>query len=359
MAKLPSRNGTTQKPIINTLLIDGNALFKRGYHGSHDAYNKEGDHIGGIYQFIVTTKKFLTEDVYHNIYTFWDGNFSGKLRYNIYSDYKSNRNKDYINGTEPDDKVEKIQQYIVKEYLHNLGIKQVEDEVVEADDNIAMYCKLKADNELITICTSDRDLCQLITDDVRVYLCDKREYVTLKNYQTIFNHHPDNLTLIKILAGDTSDMIKGVRGLNEKTIIKHFPSVVNEKVSIQDVINEAVNINNNRINDGKSPLKVISNIINAITDGIQGERLYEINESLIDLKNPKVTNESMKELTETIENKNIYSNIRKVYELIKRDGLDDLIKEYYISDYLLPFKKYIDRNKNKTIEFKNNEQPTY
>lgn len=227
MSKLPSKDGIIKSNVINTLLIDGNALFKRGYHGSHDAYNKEGVHIGGIYQFIVTTKKFLNEEVYHNVYTFWDGNFSGKLRYEIYKDYKSNRNKNYIDGTEPEDKEEKVQQYIVKEYLHNLGIKQVEDDIVEADDNIAMYCKLRSDNELITICTSDRDLCQLIDDNIRVYLCDKREYITKDNYSNIFKHYYENLTIIKILTGDNSDMIKGVRGLKEKNINKIFPRYFN------------------------------------------------------------------------------------------------------------------------------------
>ena len=33
------------------------------------------------------------------VYVFWDGKLSGKLRYDIYPDYKSNRHKDYYLGT--------------------------------------------------------------------------------------------------------------------------------------------------------------------------------------------------------------------------------------------------------------------
>ena len=87
--------------------------------------------------------------MYHRVYVFWDGNFSGKLRYDIYEPYKSARGKDYINGTQPIDESELNQRRIIWDYLNELCIRQLKDEVIEGDDFIAYYCLTKKKNEKI------------------------------------------------------------------------------------------------------------------------------------------------------------------------------------------------------------------
>jgi len=149
--KRPPKNGEQKVKVINTLLVDGNALFKFGFFGAKDEYNHRGEHIGGIYQFLTILRKLLTEDLYHRVYVFWDGKLSGQLRYNIYNDYKGDRNKDFINGTHPVDESEVRQKKMIGNYLDNLFIRQLQDEVVESDDFIAFYCKNKTENEKITI----------------------------------------------------------------------------------------------------------------------------------------------------------------------------------------------------------------
>jgi hypothetical protein len=47
-------------------------------------------------------RKMLVDDLYHRVYVFWDGNLSGKLRYDFYKPYKSDR-ENFINGTHPID----------------------------------------------------------------------------------------------------------------------------------------------------------------------------------------------------------------------------------------------------------------
>jgi DNA polymerase-1 len=238
MPKLPPKNGV-KIDRINTLLIDGNALYKRGYTGSHNAYNKKGKHVGGIYQFITVLRMLLSRDVFHNVYVFWDGRFSGKLRWEIYKDYKVSRGKDYVNGTEPQDPYEKLQQFRVKQYLYHLSIRQIEDAIVEADDYIAYYCKHKEPNEDITICTSDRDIVQLISDTTKIWLCDLKEYVVLGNYSLYFKHHHENVALIKTIAGDNSDDIKGVKGVKEPTLLKHFPFLAERKSDLLEVLSRS------------------------------------------------------------------------------------------------------------------------
>jgi 5'-3' exonuclease len=348
MPKLPPKNGVRIER-INTLLIDGNALFKRGYHGSHDAYNKDGEHVGGIYQFITVLKMLLTKDVFHRVYVMWDGNFSGKLRYNIYKDYKSGRGKNYEEGTEPDDKDEKLQQFKVKQYLYHLSIRQMEDEVVEADDFIALYCKQKDDNEDITIVTSDRDICQLIDTNIKIWLLDKRLYLTVDNYQEHFKHHLRNLALLKIIAGDNSDSIKGIKGVKEGTLLKHFPFIADRETSLEEILTEAVGIQEERASNKQKPLSALTNLIMSNTDGIQGERIYEINRKLVDLTTPMVTDTGMQHLIDVIDTPlSTDREITEVYKMLERDGVQDMIQEYYMTDYFLPFKKLIDREKRMT-----------
>ena len=112
----------------NVLLVDGNALYKRGFMGAKNEYNRHGQHIGGIYQFITVLRKLIDENLYHKVFVFWDGEFSGKLRWEIYKDYKSGRGKDYVNGTKPEDLEEVAQRGTVFNYLEELYIRQLVDE---------------------------------------------------------------------------------------------------------------------------------------------------------------------------------------------------------------------------------------
>ena len=51
--------------MIKTLVIDGNNLLKIGVCGIKDFYNN-GEHVGGIWHFLNTTRRFLDEGNYNN-----------------------------------------------------------------------------------------------------------------------------------------------------------------------------------------------------------------------------------------------------------------------------------------------------
>lgn len=346
MNKRPPKNGERTQTKVNMLLVDGNALFKRSILGAKDVYNQNQEHIGGIYQFITVVRKLLDEDLYHKVFVFWDGKLSGQLRFNIYKDYKSNRNKDYVNGTHPIDESELLQKIQIKRYLEELFIRQYEDEIVESDDLIAYICNNKTETQKITICTSDRDLCQLINNDVRIYMCDLKQYITIDNYNQFFKHHHSNAVLIKILCGDNSDCIKGVKRLGEDTLLKYFPEIKERPVTLQEIINRSAELQSERLNNKQKPLQIFDNIIMGVTDGSQGDKLYQINERLVNLKTPMITQNVIDDLNMIIE---LPINpegrdIKNAYQLMKEDGLDREIHNN-VSEYLLPFKKLIEREK--------------
>jgi len=349
----PPKNGEVREQIINTLLIDGNSLFKRGFHGAKGEYNHRGEHIGVLYQCITILRKLLIENLYHRVYVFWDGKFSGKLRYEMYPLYKSGRGKDYINGSQPIDASELYQKKMIWNYLEELYIRQIQHEIVESDDFIGYYCINKKENEKITICTSDRDMCQLISDGIHIYFCDLKIYVDNINYSVYFGHNLENAALIKIITGDNSDTIKGVKGVKEATLLSFFPELKERKVTILEIIEKAKVLQLKRIEEKKKPLKLLQNIIDGITDGPQGDKLYEINTALVDLKNPLMTEKAIEGLNDLIYGEfdiNEDRGIKNVLKLMKKDGLEKTIGSVRYDEYLMPFKQLIERERkeNKT-----------
>jgi DNA polymerase-1 len=343
----PPRNGEIIEKTQNTLLVDGNALFKHGFFGAKNTYNEHGQHIGGLYAFLTILRMLLNNDLYHRVYVFWDGNLSGKLRYDIYEPYKSARGKDYINGTHPIDESELQQRRVIWDYLNDMYVRQLKDEIIESDDFIAYYCLTKKKNEKITICSTDRDFNQLISDDIRIYFLDLKEYVDSINFSSYFCYNQGNSMLMKMMTGDNSDSIKGIKGLQEKTLINLFPELTERKVSLDEIIESAKVQQLKRIEEKKKPLKILDNIIHKVTDGVQKDKIYEINERLVNLKTPFMTEDGIRELEQLTEGTLDSSgrDLKNVLIMMKRDGLDKTIGDVRYPDFLIPFKKLIDREK--------------
>lgn len=276
------------KKKCKTLLIDGNVLLKRSYNGAKNVYYKD-KHIGGIFAFYSTLRKLIVEHKIDKVVITWDGERSGTLRLDYYPEYKGNRPKFF-------DQEYEIQKLRVKQYAEDLFIRQYEHEDVESDDLIAFYCQNKLRNEEVMVYTNDRDLCQLINEDVTIFLGDKKMEIGIGNYQWFFDHHYQNAGLIKILEGCSSDNIKGIDGVTENTLLTHFPQLKERKVTLEEIFEQGKLIQEER---GNKPLKVIDNIINGVSKGPHRGPFYEINKKIIDLNHPLLTDEageSMKNL---------------------------------------------------------------
>ena len=76
--------------MIKTLLIDGDNLLKIGFHGVKEFYHK-GEHIGGIYHFLNTLRRFLDEQNFDKVVVMWDGESNSSARKLLYPKYKENR----------------------------------------------------------------------------------------------------------------------------------------------------------------------------------------------------------------------------------------------------------------------------
>ena len=105
-----------------------------------------------------------------------------------------------------------------------MGIKYYEIDNYEADDIIgtfAKYCDQDPNFEGLII-SSDKDLLQLISNQVSIKLLKQKDYIyyTEKTFYEEYQIMPINIIDLKALMGDSSDNIPGVKGIGEKGALK-------------------------------------------------------------------------------------------------------------------------------------------
>jgi DNA polymerase-1 len=333
--------------VTKTLLVDGNNLIKIGFHGVKD-YFHNGQHIGAIWHFLNTLRKFLEENNYNKVVVFWDSDTNSSQRRIIYPKYKLNRRDD---SNEFKQASYESQKQRVKQYLEEMFVRQVEVEHSEADDLIAYYCQISKD-ENKTIFSSDRDLTQLISERVTIYSPSTKRYYkmgdTIKMSDFEVPHF--NVKTIKILTGDSSDNIDGIFYLGEKTLFKFFPELLERVVEIPDILTKGEEL----LKENKDN-KSLQNLLSGKTkEGVFGEEYYVINKKLIDLDEPLVNQEG-KDLVDTYYSESLDPDGRGYKNLIRMMMEDGLFKYLPKQDdgwiyFLKPFLKLTRKEKSK---FKN------
>ena len=338
------------------LLIDGNSVLKSSLVNKDDT-NDKGEEYGAIVTFLYRIGNLLMKRDFNHCVVCWDGFNSGALRWKLYKDYKGNRDKNYeaasaisnpesdyfayiaayckkvqdyhrknkigVRRGETDDENFQRQRLILQEILDELFVRQYMYENVEGDDLIAYYCQNKKKNDYIVIVSEDRDISQLIRDDICLYIPSIKTFVSPQNDKKILGMPYYNIVLKKIICGDASDNIKGIKGIGEKTLETYYPAIKEEKADLEGFLTSCRQILQERKENKKKPLKCLENAINQITDGCQGKDVYEINRKIIDLSEPLLTEEAKTELNE-IYNAPIDAtdrSIKNVYKIITKHGM--------------------------------------
>lgn len=325
-----------------TLIVDGNVLMKRSYNGAKNVYHKD-KHIGGISAFYSTLRKLISEHKIDKAVITWDGERGGTLRLDYYPEYKENRPRFFDQDYE-------IQKLRVKQYAEDLFIRQYEHPDVESDDLIAFYCQNRKKMEEVMIYTNDRDLCQLINENVTIFLADKRMEVGIGNYQWFFEHHYSNAGLIKMIEGCKSDNVKGIDGVTENTLLTHFPQLKERNVTLEEIFESSRLIQEERT----TPLKALDNILNGVSRGVHRGPFYEINKKIIDLNNPLLPEEARESIRNLVElpldpEGRDYKNVLK---MMIEDGVMYVIPGGE-NGYLNFMEPFINLLKKEKLNFKN------
>lgn len=130
--------------------------------------------------------------------------------------------------------------------LHRLGFKNNFVEVgLEADDIIAWLANDYAwEMENVYIVTSDEDLYQLLGHkNVSIYNPRTKEYFNRENFEKEYGIHPDYWSWVKAVAGCTSDNVKGIAGVGEKTAIKYLKNELKPGKKFDDIKEFDINFN--------------------------------------------------------------------------------------------------------------------
>ena len=199
------------------ILVDGNNLLFRSFYAT--AYqgvimkNSKGFPTNALYGFINMMNKIIKEENPSYIMVAFD---KGKtFRHDKYDDYKAGR------AAMPDEL--KLQFPKAKEVLDSMGIMHYEIDNYEADDIIGTLAKTvdEEDEFVATIVSSDKDLLQLISDEVVVKLLKQSGHImmTKEEFRNTYQVEPIRMIDLKALMGDASDHIPGVKGIGEKTAI--------------------------------------------------------------------------------------------------------------------------------------------
>lgn len=385
-----------------TLMVDGNNLLRQCM--ADTKINSEGIHYGGIFQFFLQIKLLLREFQYDYVYVVFDDTDSGILRYQLYNDYKANRDKNYakhlisdeeesdywkrlnrtIKGMEraiynkkkkkkddedltEEEKIEKEarrrkkeiadenferERNIIMMYCVEMYIRVLFDDKTEGDDFIAYYVLHKRPEERVVIVSTDEDLTQLISPTVNVYNRMIKKYLKPSNFKNIKGYPQENVLVKKIMCGDQSDNIGNIKGLSEARLFELMPEMAERPVTVEEIKARAKEKIDERIEQKKKPLQWCENIVNGVSNKTYDGDFYEINEKIIDLNHPLLTKSAIEDIEAMM-----YAPIDpegrsfiNLYSMIKRDGIEDLMDEKSFSNFFVEFNHLANREKRRFKE---------
>ena len=275
-----------------TLIVDGLNTFVRSF-SIDPSVNENGVHVGGITGFLKSVGYAIKTLAPTRVVIVFDGKGGSQRRRKIYPDYKGKRkmnhhlNRNIHIGTVEDEQQNmKMQLGRLVQYLDTLPVKVLVIDNVEADDVIAYIATHPLDNEnnFYYIMSSDKDFYQLINENVNVWSPTKKK---LYNMQAIFDEYQitaNNFVIYRILDGDVSDNINGVKGIGLKTIHKKLPILSEQAtVTVDTLLNFSI---------GKKE-KVYENIVNS-------KQLLERNFQLMQLADVDISGDAKMKIVDAI-----------------------------------------------------------
>ena len=194
------------------LLVDGSSYLYRAFHAMPDLRNAEGAPTGAIYGMINMLRR-LRQD-YDAAYIACVFDAKGKtFRDDLYPEYKAHR------SSMPEDLARQIEP--IHEVVRALGWPILMVEGIEADDVIGTLAVQAADQGLsAVISTGDKDLAQLVNDQVTLVNTMSNETLDRAGVIAKFGVPPERIVDYLTLVGDTVDNVPGVEKVGPKTAVK-------------------------------------------------------------------------------------------------------------------------------------------
>jgi len=127
----------------------------------------------------------------------------------------------------------------VVEYLDTLPVTVLSYDNIEADDTIGYICRQVLTDSKITIMSTDKDFLQLANGRIKIWSPTKKKMYDEDKVLDEYGISSHNYIWYRVLDGDKSDNISGVRGFGLKTIQKKLPFLSeNRIVKLDEVVDE-------------------------------------------------------------------------------------------------------------------------
>ncbi len=200
-------------------ILDVSGYIFRAYFALPAMSSPTGEATHGLFGFIRTLTKLIEDFGVEHIVAVFDGPDNKKQRTEIYEKYKANRVRLHEDLPEQIDRA--------RQFCELYGIAHIEVPGVEADDtmgSIATWAAKKGAQ--VYLCTSDKDLCQLVGENVSVLNTWKDNLlVDAKKVEELYGVPPHQIIDLLAIMGDSSDNIPGLKGFGPKTgvaLLKEF-----------------------------------------------------------------------------------------------------------------------------------------
>ena len=279
----------TSNPNSRVLIIDGLNLYLRTF-AVNGMLNDRGVPIGGMMGFLKSVAYAIRETKPTRLIVVYDGAGGSQRRRKLHPNYKGNRKPgkritrwDAFKNVEEEKQAMKIQFSRLLEYLDTLPINVISIDRIEADDTIAYITNNLLKDEVI-IMSADQDFLQLVNDRITVWSPIKKIFYTPEKVLEDYGVPAHNFLMYKILMGDKSDNLEGVKGLGPKKLPKILPDISSKPLDLNFILDYA--------SKGTEPMhKRITESANQLS----------LNETLMDLKNPPISGELKLQITRLIE----------------------------------------------------------
>ncbi len=214
------------------ILIDGSGYIFRAFYALPPISRSDNLPVNAVYGFCSMLLKLLNER--HNpneiIAVIFD-KARKNFRNEIYPDYKANRSET------PEELVPQFA--YIRKAVEAFNIASIEQANFEADDLIATYAtQAEANGDKVLIYSSDKDLMQLMTPNIRIHDPLKNRDISEEDVLKKFGVEPSKVIEIQSLIGDSSDNIPGIRGIGQKTAAE----LINKYGNLETLLENAKNI---------------------------------------------------------------------------------------------------------------------
>ncbi len=216
------------------LLFDGNNLFYRSFFAIPPLATRAGFPTNAVLGFTNVLRKVLTDEPHDYAAVTFDAG-GRTFRHEKFHAYKANR--------PPTPDTLKQQTPYTRRLCAALGLPILETPGIEADDIIGTLARrAAAAGQRVLIVSSDKDLLQLVNDDVTVIHPVKYDRLDREGVRNKFGVPPEKVADVLALMGDSIDNIPGVPGIGEKGAA----NLINEFGSLESLLERAREVRNKR-----------------------------------------------------------------------------------------------------------------